>query len=624
MFLTLSAVAIAMQELQGVHPFFGISYLVFKRNRTPVGYAAPLPINKLEEEFLDEFFKPDPRSEHYYQIFRPRRVPQPWLSHRYPSTGLQSIRTRGRFFEPFIHPRGSDGWGWRTDYVKILTQLLAENPAGKIPAFSLAVWLFRYHDWPLGTTPRRLLRHFLDEFYISKEEQEALFNVDVPRGVAGMFGSAPIEWADMQSITGKPPDAVPDEGGTLSLLTLDGIGPADHMSLEPAARLNLVTGDNGLGKTFLLDCAWWALTGVWASLPAFPRSPSKTKPRIQFDIEAPGAKPHKAKISYDWDAHQWPIPRNRPTIPGLIIYARVDGSFAVWDPIGTASAKGGFQREHSVVLTREQVWSGSEGVIEGLLRDWVTWQRDPTSHPFDSFSAVLTRLSPSDLGPLKPGAPVRLPGYRYEIPTIEHSYGIVPIILASAGVRRIVTLAYLIVWAWNEHKIASDFRKRKPQSQMVILIDEMEAHLHPRWQRAVLPALLRVREDLSRELQAQVFVATHSPLVMASIEGLFDEETDKLFHLGFLKDGSVRLDELPYIPQGPADAWLTSPVFDLRQPRSQPGETAIENAKQLQRERHVSEGDVRRVSDELLRHLPPEDPFWARWILFASEHGIDL
>ena len=46
-------------------------------------------------------------------------------------------------------------------------------------------------------------------------------------------------------------------------LKLDNVGPAPEMELDFARRLNLVTGDNGLGKSFLLDVVWWALTGRW-------------------------------------------------------------------------------------------------------------------------------------------------------------------------------------------------------------------------------------------------------------------------------------------------------------------------------------------------------------------------
>ena len=46
-------------------------------------------------------------------------------------------------------------------------------------------------------------------------------------------------------------------------LRLRNVGPAPAMDTELAPRLNLITGDNGLGKSFLLDVIWWALTRRW-------------------------------------------------------------------------------------------------------------------------------------------------------------------------------------------------------------------------------------------------------------------------------------------------------------------------------------------------------------------------
>ncbi len=313
------------------------------------------------------------------------------------------------------------------------------------------------------------------------------------------------------------------------------MGPAKKLDFRPAERLNLITGDNGLGKTFLLECAWWALTGEWADRQAYPRQDSQTnEPKITFQILGERSV-DPVTIPYDWRSNSWASRERYPTIPGLIVYARVDGSFAVHDPDMNNQAspfvRDGFEATHTLVFTRDDVWKGLEGKIEGLIRDWVSWQNKPEKHPFDIFVKVLRRLSPPDLGTLEPGEPRRLPGERREVPTLKHPYGEVPIVYASAGVRRIITLAYLIVWAWNEHKINSSHARKDPQSRMVVLVDEMEAHLHPQRQRAVLPALLDVTEELSKYLQAQFIVATHSPLVMASVEPVFDEEKDKLFHL---------------------------------------------------------------------------------------------
>ncbi len=47
----------------------------------------------------------------------------------------------------------------------------------------------------------------------------------------------------------------------LKELHLQQVGSASHFDVEFADRLNIFTGDNGLGKSFLLDVAWWTLTG---------------------------------------------------------------------------------------------------------------------------------------------------------------------------------------------------------------------------------------------------------------------------------------------------------------------------------------------------------------------------
>jgi len=46
----------------------------------------------------------------------------------------------------------------------------------------------------------------------------------------------------------------------LKHLKLENVGPSSAMELEFGERLNLITGDNGLGESFLLDIAWWSMT----------------------------------------------------------------------------------------------------------------------------------------------------------------------------------------------------------------------------------------------------------------------------------------------------------------------------------------------------------------------------
>jgi len=437
------------------------------------------------------------------------------------------------------------------------------------------------------------------------------------------FSETPIPWSRIQEEYSAPPDAPAERSGILSYLEMGYIGPAKHTEFNPSERLNVITGDNGLGKTFLLEVGWWALTNEWAGRAALPHDQrGKANAYIKFQIASKNfSKP--VTVKYQSQENTWPRERKTSTVAGLVIYARVDGSFAIWDPTSFhKTGSEGFQRL-ALVLSREQLWDGGDQ-IEGLIRDWTKWQDKPDKYPFEVFKKVLRRISPPDIGDLVPGEPIRIPDDRREVPTLVHRYGTIPIVNESAGIRRILTMAYLIVWAWNEHKIQAAVAGTSPETRMVVLIDELEAHLHPKWQRTILPAILGIIDDLSNELALQLIVATHSPLVLASCETVFDQSRDKLFHLDSKINGEVLFREMPFSVQGNIESWLTSDVFQLKQARSLPAEKAVSKALSILESRIVSRTEIESLTKELAESLSENDEFWPRWVLFAAKHGIEL
>ena len=71
----------------------------------------------------------------------------------------------------------------------------------------------------------------------------------------------------------------------------------------------------------------------------------------------------------------------------------------------------------------------------------------------------------------------------------------------------------LFIW-WMALKMASfyQFREGWENRPAVLVIDEIENHLHPTWQRRVIPVLL------SNFPQLQIFASTHSPFVLAGLK----------------------------------------------------------------------------------------------------------
>lgn len=405
----------------------------------------------------------------------------------------------------------------------------------------------------------------------------------------------------------------------LKRLEFQAVGPAPKMQVSFSPRLNLITGDNGLGKSFLLDAAWWALTGTWARRPIVPH-PLPAKPRIKFAYtQSQGGAEYTSK--FDRSAQSWSVNAKRPAPSGLVVYAQADGSFALWDPARNDwSLKESPPHPPAYLFKPEELWSGNPHCA-GLVRDWALWQRQG-KEPFATLKRVLCALSPSPTAPLTPGE-LQLISLEdpKEYPTLRMSYGQdVPVVLASAGIRRILALSYLLVWAWSRHvKSVRSISGAKPSQQIVLLFDEIEAHLHPQWQRRIVHGLLKAAHALTGndELELQLIGTTEAPLVLASLEPIFTATQDAWFRLGF-EDNQVVLRNTPFISQGEIGNWLVS-AFSLEQPRSLEGEQAILLAERLIQQGSASKAELK-AADQALRQagLPDIDTFWVPWRAFRD------
>ena len=430
----------------------------------------------------------------------------------------------------------------------------------------------------------------------------------------------------------------------LKYLHLKNVGPAPEMELELGSRLNLITGDNGLGKSFLLDVAWWALTRRWpqdlnskltsgyAARPTDPKKPAT----IEFSVTSKTRSRVSYESTYVPRDESWLGKAGRPWNPGLVIYAHADGSFSVWDPARNYWKRQGNidvqERLPGYVFSPKEVWDGLvvdiEGqattVCNGLLRDWANWIREGGISA-GNMATVLTHLSPSadphDLIEPGPLARISVNDVR-DIPSLKTGYAkSIPILYASSGVRRVVALAYMLLWSWTEHILAADRLGESVTFQVVFLIDELESHLHPRWQRSILKSLLGLVSALHPQAQTQIIAATHSPLVLASAEPAFDSKTDAWFDLDLNRAkevGQVELRKRDFVRLGDVSDWLTSEAFDLKEARSLEAEDAITKALALLKSSSPSKAEIEEVDRLLKASLSEVDRFWVRWSEFRK------
>lgn len=435
----------------------------------------------------------------------------------------------------------------------------------------------------------------------------------------------------------------------LKYLKLENIGPADQMELELGSRLNILTGDNGLGKSFLLDVAWFVNTGSWprdvnpgvvGGYMARPRR-IKKEAKISSRTQMPYTDISTGERTHSFDDFvfevknqkwgrkgNWP-PGRRPTI-----YFMADGSVAIWDDsrnfYGLPPRKEESEGQKAFVFSPEELWRGKEGpdrkrLIHGLIGDWATWQKE-NGENFRLLVHILDVLSPEPSEHLRPGELTRIDvNDLQDMPTIVMPYGEeVPIVHAAAGIRRILSLAYVLVWMWTEHQRAAKLFGENPTLEITFLLDEVECHLSPKWQRKILPALMEAVKELSAELTVQLIANTHSPLVMASLEPLFNPEQDRWFDLDM--DGenghqTVKLQQQPFYKLGGAEEWLTSVAFDLDSTRSLPAEKVLFEVEQAMNSEGFDHEQAKVWSKRLAEVLPEDDEFFTRWRYVGQKQG---
>ena len=129
-----------------------------------------------------------------------------------------------------------------------------------------------------------------------------------------------------------------------------------------------------------------------------------------------------------------------------------------------------------------------------------------------------------------------------------------------AAIAMLIDIFRHMVGVYGAEIVRTDSHGRKIVDRPgVVLIDEIDAHLHPQWQR-------EIGFWLQRHFPAvQFIVTTHSPLVCAAATG------GRVYHLPQLGDGEpFRLTPEDYarVVSGKPDEILLTPAFGLEQTRS--------------------------------------------------------
>lgn len=284
---------------------------------------------------------------------------------------------------------------------------------------------------------------------------------------------------------------------------------------EGMAEVHLFTGENGTGKTRVL-AALMASLGNLNELQERVRQDSGT----ELEVKAWSTDPHRREIDSKWS---WQY-RKGGQAPGTPDFAEqisndIWEDETAWAMAGTGAA---LLTEAKITLVAPslpttvrdtltlQQSSGGSSAFQRLanLRMGVALERDRNGDSTKRLSSSLAELEKT-IG--------RITGREFALQIKqgrEHR-----LVFEWGGAELFFSelpdgLRSLLNWlaGWVVLQVEHFETSKRPLKQPVILIlDEPENHMHPAWQRRVLPEVQRLFPN------AQMFVVTHSPFVVCSL-----------------------------------------------------------------------------------------------------------
>ena len=176
---------------------------------------------------------------------------------------------------------------------------------------------------------------------------------------------------------------------------------------------------------------------------------------------------------------------------------------------------------------------------------------------------------------------------------VKTPYGNVPLRQMSLGDRTVFAWTVDIAWRLIERYPDSPNPLEEPA---VVMVDEIDLHLHPRWQR-------EIRERLTNQFPNVQFIATaHSPLMAQSA---LDANLAVVQQAG---DHSVILNDPIVVKSWRLDQLITSDLFDLRSARSPEVEKTQKRRSELIEKPELSADEQTELAelDRIVLAMPTE------------------
>ena len=159
--------------------------------------------------------------------------------------------------------------------------------------------------------------------------------------------------------------------------------------------------------------------------------------------------------------------------------------------------------------------------------------------------------------------------------------------LADGHKSAFLWITDLIGWALAFNPM----RKSTTGIRGIVIVDELEQHLHARWQRTVVDDLKELFPNI------QFVVSTHSPLIASSIGDQSEKNSDTLYVLESTEDGRVEGSKHEFMRAWNMDQVLASRAFRYQTRYAPSTEQMLRVASEISRASHRTPDQERLFQD---------------------------
>lgn len=314
----------------------------------------------------------------------------------------------------------------------------------------------------------------------------------------------------------------------------------DEINIEFKPGFNIIIGDNGVGKTSILEAVSVALGGFLVGIDGI-NTKHFTKDEIRCESEMLGEGSYNIKYitpikveceveldneTYIWTRKKNSIKSSRSTVEPRDICKKAtqlsDDNNKILPLLNyqSVSRMWAQKREKAENIFKRDNFSRNVGYMDclsqesnvKLLLNWcrrmeqISWQEDKKIAEYEAVKNALAKfmgiMNESDINRVF---------YDKKQEELMYKQGekILPIGYLSAGYQSLIWMVLEIAYrmAVLNPNLLSDITEK---TSGIVLIDELDLHLHPKWQWKVIEALERTFPNI------QFIATTHSPIILAS------------------------------------------------------------------------------------------------------------